>query len=271
MKILDLGCGPAKEKGAVGVDIVALDGVDIIADLANAREVPYPFADNSFDVFYFNDVIEHFPDTIATMEEVYRLARPDARVFIRVVNWNCHYTAMDPTHVKAFTENSFDFFGKRVGRSYYTQARFDVVRVDHIYHGQARKFLRSKRLMKFLSFYLCNILQGLNFELRTAKDADPGQALEVDEWTDLFTVLRCPHCVAGKSRKPGGDPGRLRLFQDSWLVCQEEGCGRKYPVYDGLPIMLREEAERWINVAVPELPLPPLGEVKRVPVEAPPV
>ena len=271
MKILDLGCGAAKEKGAIGIDIIPLDGVDIIADLANAREVPYPFADNSFDAFYFNDVIEHFPDTIATMEEVYRLARPDARVFIRVVNWNCHYTAMDPTHVKAFTEKSFDFFGKRVGRSYYTHARFDVVRVDYIYHGLAQKHLRSKRLMKLLSFYLNNILQGLNFELRAVKNIDPTQVLTANEWTDLFSVLRCPHCVAGKSRKPGDDPGRLQLLQDSWLVCQEEGCGRKYPVYDGLPIMLHDEGERWINVPVEDLPVPPPGEFKRVPVEVSPV
>ncbi|GAI02543.1 unnamed protein product, partial [marine sediment metagenome] len=41
----------------------------------------------------------------------------------------------------------------------------------------------------------------------------------------------------------GDGPGRLDLFQGCWLVCQEEGCGQKYAVYDGLPIMLRQEAE----------------------------
>lgn len=266
MRILDLGCGTAKEKGTIGADIVPLPDVDVIANLA---EYPYPFADNSFDDIYLNDVIEHLPDTIATMEEIYRIARPDARVFIRVVNWNSHYTAMDPTHVKAFTENSFDFFGKRVGRSYYSHARFDVVRVDYQYSARAKKHFRSERLMKFLSFYLCNVLEGLNFELRVVKDVDTTENHMGDDISDFFSILRCPHCVGGKPGKQEDDPGRLELSQDCWLVCQEEGCERRYPVYDSLPIMLREEAEKWINISVKDLPVPPPGKLKRIPVNIP--
>ncbi|HKO60666.1 MAG TPA: methyltransferase domain-containing protein [Pyrinomonadaceae bacterium] len=261
MKI-DLGCGAAKAKGNIGVDIVPLEGVDVIASL---MERPYPFAANSFDVIYLNNMIEHLPDTVGTMEELHRIGRPDCRIYISVVNWNSHYAAMDPQHVRLFTENSFDFFGKRAGRSYYTKARFDVVRVEHLYDNLARRFLRSKRLMKFLSFYLSNILQGLNFELRAVKNvpAEP----KVSESNDVFTVLRCPHCLARKSPKPVEDPGRLLLVQNSWLVCQDQDCARKYPVYDGLPVMLREEAEKWINVDVQTLRLPPPGEFERIPVE----
>ena len=166
MRILDLGCGMAKVNGAVGVDIVVLPGVDVIADL---RKFPYPFADNSFDEVYMLDVIEHLPDTIRVMEEVYRIVRPNARVLIRVVNWNHRYTAMDPTHARAFTENTFDFFGKRVSRSYYTHARFSVERVDYIFDRRVQRWVHNRRLMKFLSDYLCNVLQGLNFELRVLK------------------------------------------------------------------------------------------------------
>ena len=108
MRVLDLGCGTAKVEGAYGVDIVPLPGVDAVVNLS---EPPYPFADNSWDVVVLNDVIEHMPDVIATMEEVFRICRPDARVFIRVVNWNSHFAAMDPTHKHSFNENSFDFFG----------------------------------------------------------------------------------------------------------------------------------------------------------------
>lgn len=261
MKILDLGCGATKEKGAIGVEILPLEGVDLIADLSKP---PYPFRSNSFDVFYFNDVIEHLPNTIATMEEVYRLARPDARVLIRVVNWNSHYTAMDPTHVRAFTENSFDFFGKRVGRSYYTQARFDVERVGYQFNVQVKRVLRSKRLMKFLSFYLNNILEGLNFELRAIKDDTKSQLSEEKDWANLFAVLRCPHCVVRDAQNPESDSGRLELFQGCWLVCQEDGCGRKYPVFAGLPFMLRTEGERWMDVPAQDLPVPPPGKGERI-------
>lgn len=166
MKILDLGCGDRKTKGAIGADCVALPGVDVVMNL---NVFPYPFEDDSFDTIYLNDVIEHLPDTIRVMEEIHRIGRPGARVHIRVVNWNSHYTAMDPTHVKAFTENSFDFFGKHP-RSYYTTARFEVVKVGYIWDCKATRVMRGDvRLLKFLSRYLCNILQGLKFELRVQK------------------------------------------------------------------------------------------------------
>lgn len=261
-KILDLGCGIAKVEGAIGVDSIPLEGVDVIADL---REFPYPFRDSYFDEIYLLDVIEHIPDTIKVMEEVYRVAKPEARIFIRVVNWNSHYTAMDPTHVKAFTENSFDFFGKRKGRSYYTFARFDVVKVDYQYNFTAAKYLKSQRLMKFLSFYLSNILEGLNFELKAVK---PDCILSNgEEPNNTFAVLRCPNCASGKKWKPGNDSGHLILMNNSWLVCDEPGCGRKYPVYDGLPVMIKEEGEQWKNTAIDMLPPLPSDGLKRIHVE----
>jgi len=46
----------------------------------------------------------------------------------------------------------------------------------------------------------------------------------------LLKILVCPQCH-----------GELLLKSDR-LVCQ--GCGLRYPVRDGIPIMLIEEAER---------------------------
>lgn len=77
----------------------------------------------------------------------------------------------------------------------------------------------------------------------------------VDE--DLLGILRCPYCVSGETRKSGDDPGRLELIQNSWLVCQEPDCGRKYPIRDEIPIMLIEEGDKWVGVAVVDLPVPP--------------
>jgi len=60
----------------------------------------------------------------------------------------------------------------------------------------------------------------------------------------LLEILRCPACVSGPSRREGPDPGRLELIHDVWLVCQEPDCGRKYPIRDGIPIMLIEEGDK---------------------------
>jgi uncharacterized protein YbaR (Trm112 family) len=70
---------------------------------------------------------------------------------------------------------------------------------------------------------------------------------------ELLEILRCPHCVREK-------PGLLKLEHDTWLVCQEPDCGRKYPIREDIPVMLIDEGDRWINVAVADLPVPPPAE-----------
>ncbi len=74
---------------------------------------------------------------------------------------------------------------------------------------------------------------------------------------DLLAILRCPHCVSGATRRPGNDPGRLTLVRETWLVCQEPDCGRKYPIVDEIPVMLIDAGDKWINTKVEDLPVPP--------------
>lgn len=74
---------------------------------------------------------------------------------------------------------------------------------------------------------------------------------------DLLTILRCPYCVSGKTRKPGDDPGCLELVQnDTWFICQENDCQRKYPIKEGIPVMLIEEGEKWMKTVPENLPQP---------------
>jgi uncharacterized protein YbaR (Trm112 family) len=70
---------------------------------------------------------------------------------------------------------------------------------------------------------------------------------------DLLELLRCP--VAVRNKELGEDPGRLTLVRDCWLVSEDSNM--KYPIRDGIPVMLIEEGEKWKNVAVEDLPVPP--------------
>lgn len=70
---------------------------------------------------------------------------------------------------------------------------------------------------------------------------------------ELLEILRCP--VAVQSTEYGDDPGRLTLVHDCWLVCEDNGY--KYPIRDGIPVMLVEEGEKWKDTAVADLPVPP--------------
>lgn len=71
---------------------------------------------------------------------------------------------------------------------------------------------------------------------------------------ELLAILRCPQAVQEKS-KYGADPGRLRLVKNSWLVCDDSGL--KYPIRDGIPVMLIEEGEKWKGTSDEQLPVPP--------------
>lgn len=70
---------------------------------------------------------------------------------------------------------------------------------------------------------------------------------------ELLQILRCPKAV--QSEEYGDDPGRLHLVKDSWLVSEDSGY--KYPIRDGIPVMLIEEGEKWKDVPEDELPVPP--------------
>ncbi len=47
---------------------------------------------------------------------------------------------------------------------------------------------------------------------------------------DLIPLLRCPKCRNAVS------------LQANQLVCQNDACGLRYPILDGIPVMLIEEA-----------------------------
>jgi hypothetical protein len=65
---------------------------------------------------------------------------------------------------------------------------------------------------------------------------------------ELLEILRCPACVRESD-------GLLDYVKESWLVCQD--CDRKYPIRDDIPVMLIEEGDKWVSVAVDDLPVPP--------------
>lgn len=86
-------------------------------------------------------------------------------------------------------------------------------------------------------------------------DETSGQegAEELSISPELLEILRCPKAV--QSDEYGDDPGKLRLIKNTWLVSDDSGL--KYPIRDGIPVMLIEEGEKWKDVPEDELPVPP--------------
>lgn len=71
---------------------------------------------------------------------------------------------------------------------------------------------------------------------------------------DLLEILRDPQAIQERALY-GSDPGRLELVHNSWLVSADTGY--KYPIRDGIPVMLIEEGARWKDTPVDQLPVPP--------------
>jgi len=71
---------------------------------------------------------------------------------------------------------------------------------------------------------------------------------------DLLEILRDPLAVQ-EPDKYGDDPGQLELVGDYWLVSKDTGL--KYPIREGIPVMLIDEGMKWKDTAVADLPIPP--------------
>ena len=70
---------------------------------------------------------------------------------------------------------------------------------------------------------------------------------------ELLEILRCPSRVQQSQ-------GILEMAHDTWLVCQEDDCGRKYPIRDDIPVMLIDEGDKWAQTTIEDLPVPPLAD-----------
>jgi len=130
MRTLELGCGFTKTPGAFGVDIIAGSAADLIHDL---DVFPYPLDDNAFDRIICKDVLEHVSDFVRSMEEIWRVAAPNAIVEVRAPFMSSVNYFSDPTHKRAFTSRSFDYFipGRAAHRYSYSAARFELVSCDY--------------------------------------------------------------------------------------------------------------------------------------------
>lgn len=99
-KLLDLGCGAGNFLESLKDTEIDLWGIDIskkATDLAKARvkrsgqiicknAQNLPFDDCEFDCLTAWGTVEHFPDTLLILEEIKRVVKKDAIVFIMVPN-----------------------------------------------------------------------------------------------------------------------------------------------------------------------------------------
>jgi predicted SAM-dependent methyltransferase len=157
-KILDMGCGDRKMRGAIGIDKAKLPGVDVVHDL---NEFPYPFEDETFDEVYCYHVLEHLDDLNKVMEEIHRISKNHARIFIKVPHYSHKNAWVDPTHVRPFALEIWGYYTRGHPSNYYSKARFKVIKNRLMYSLRTDIGLVAKLLIFFIqvladaSPYLC--------------------------------------------------------------------------------------------------------------------
>lgn len=126
--VLHLGCGKQKIPGSVGVDNNPRVKPDVVHNL---NKFPYPFSSNRFDEIIAENIIEHLDNVIKAMEEIHRLAKPNAKIIISMGHFTSVDSFTDPTHKHFFTSRSFDYLipGTDLYKYGYSKAKFKKTRV----------------------------------------------------------------------------------------------------------------------------------------------
>ncbi len=109
-RLLDIGCGPAKRPGHIGLDWYAFPSVDIVRDVAKRG---LPFDDNSVDGIWCQHFLEHTAgeDLLFLVEEMYRVSKPGIEWTIIVPDATSPNRYKDPTHqTQTWAPDSFDFW-----------------------------------------------------------------------------------------------------------------------------------------------------------------
>jgi len=96
---LDIGCGPNKKEGFIGIDQFQFPGVDHVFDAAN-EGAPWPFEDGSVEEVFSSHFLEHLTarGRCYVANELFRVMKSGAKASIIVPHWASNRAYGDPTH-----------------------------------------------------------------------------------------------------------------------------------------------------------------------------
>lgn len=129
---LNLGCSDAA-LGPPWINVDICEPADVICDL---RE-EWPWPDSSVDHVNAVDIFEHLPDKIHTLNECYRVLKPDGTLFMIVPTTDGRGAWQDPTHCSYWNQNSLFYLehnnphNTRFANAYGIKHQFRIVSLQH--------------------------------------------------------------------------------------------------------------------------------------------
>ena len=140
--IIELGCGPSKQPGRIGIDALDLTGVDIVANLDNG--LPF-LPDGSVDEIHSRSLLEHVNNFEYLMREMVRVLRPSGKVVSFVPHFSNPYFYSDYTHSRFFVFYTFFYFcdpddqPRRKVPNFYHDIRIRVTSIEFIFHSPFKR------------------------------------------------------------------------------------------------------------------------------------
>lgn len=139
-RILNLGCGNDPRVAGPDQSVVNHDRrkhrseIDVVHDL---NDLPWPWADNSFDHIVANAVLEHLNiDLVQSMNECWRILAPGGTIELRLPWWKHDNAYRDPTHRWHISMGTLDLFDPdtEFGSQYafYTDCKWRITVKPHL-------------------------------------------------------------------------------------------------------------------------------------------
>ena len=169
---LNIGCGKKKYPGFVNIDKAPLPG---LGKKWNLEKTPLPFPDNSVTEIKAEHVLEHIWNYVPLMEDIWRICKPGAKIYIEVPYFKYEGAFRDPTHCRFFSEYSFEYFSEGYEYAYYSKARFKVKKVELKTTSKTRIKNLHKKIVNYIPFkrllniFFWNLYTEITFELEVVK------------------------------------------------------------------------------------------------------
>lgn len=152
---MNLGCGKDIRQNYLNIDFEKFVGVDRILNLNN---LPYPFKNNQFEEIIMQDILEHLDNPFEVMKEIYRISKPEAKIYLRVPHFSSNNIAGDIQHKRGFNTETFTNPNMR---------KMFIVKKQRITFGRLRKSLGGiiNLYPRFYERHFAYILPAVNIEI----------------------------------------------------------------------------------------------------------
>ena len=120
---LSLGCGEFKKLGYLNVDYGSVSPLDIVHNL---EVIPYPFANDDFELVEANHVLEHLDNPFQVMKEIHQITKNGGKVVIRVPHFSRGFS--HPEHKRGF-DVTFPYYFDSTFPSGYQGVRYEFERL----------------------------------------------------------------------------------------------------------------------------------------------